>query len=279
MPGQRLIRSLFVAMSASRLPPLPMNIFVCVKQVVARDSLLRRNDDETWILDDGLSFEMNEPDTFALEEGLRLKEKHGGEVVAITAGPARSASTVREALAKGADRGIHIEDDRYAQADTFATAQALAAAIRREPHDVILTGLQSDDVGFGQTGVVLAELLGLPHATIIMEIDASGERLRCKRELEAGWFQTVTLPQPALLTIQSGINKVRYATLMGIKRARRKPFTRYTPEDLGIEVSVQQAVQRLYPPQQSKQTQFLEGGSHEVAEQLISKLRFEARVL
>ena len=229
MPGQRLIRSLFVAMSASRLPPLPMNIFVCVKQVVARDSLLRRNDDETWILDDGLSFEMNEPDTFALEEGLRLKEKHGGEVVAITAGPARSASTVREALAKGADRGIHIEDDRYAQADTFATAQALAAAIRREPHDVILTGLQSDDVGFGQTGVVLAELLGLPHATIIMEIDASGERLRCKRELEAGWFQTVTLPQPALLTIQSGINKVRYATLMGIKRARRKPFTRYTP--------------------------------------------------
>ena len=256
-----------------------MNIFVCVKQVVARDSVLRLDPEGKWILDDGLAFEMNEPDTFALEEGLRLKEKHGGEVIAITAGPERSASTVREALAKGADRGIHIEDERFAEADTFATAQALAAAIRKEPHDLILTGLQSDDSGFGQTGVVLAELLGLPHATIIMEIDASGDGLRCKRELEAGWYQNITLPRPALLTIQSGINKVRYATLMGIKRARRKPFTRYTPDELGIAVSAQQCLRRLYQPQQTQQTEFLQGTSREIAEQLVAKLRFEARVL
>lgn len=256
-----------------------MNVFVCVKQVMARDSVLRLNDSATWALDDGLSFEMNEPDTYALEEALRLKEKHGGDVVAVTAGPARSASTIREALAKGADRGIHIEDDRYIEADAYATAKALAAAIGREPHDLVLTGLQSDDAGFGQTGVILAELLGLPHATIIMEIDASDGRLRCKRELEAGWFQSITLPQPALLTIQSGINKVRYATLMGIKRARRKPFQRYTPEDLSIDVPVQQSLRRLYQPQQSKQTEFLEGSSQDVAGQLVSKLRFEARVL
>ena len=256
-----------------------MNIFVCVKQVMARDSVLRLNESATWARDDGLSFEMNEPDSYALEEGLRLKEKHGGTVVAITAGPARAASTIREALAKGADRGIHIEDDRYAEADAHATAQALAAAIRRESHDLVLTGLQSDDAGFGQTGVILAELLGLPHATIIMEIDASEGRLRCKRELEAGWFQTVTLPQPALLTIQSGINKVRYATLMGIKRARRKPYQRYSPHDLGIEVPVQQRIRRLYQPQQAKQTEFLEGSAQDVAQHLLSKLRFEARVL
>ena len=256
-----------------------MNIFVCVKQVVARDSVLRLDPDGQWILDDGLAFEMNEPDTYALEEALRLKEKHGGEVIAVTAGPGRSASTVREALAKGADRGIHIEDDRFAEADTFATAQALAAAIKREPHDLVLTGLQSDDSGFGQTGVVLAELLGLPHATIIMEIDATGEQLRCKRELEAGWYQSVTLPKPALLTIQSGINKVRYATLMGIKRARRKPFTRYTPDELGIEVTAQQRLRRLYQPKQTQQTEFLQGTSREIAEQLVAKLRFEARVL
>jgi electron transfer flavoprotein beta subunit len=256
-----------------------MNIFVCVKQVMARDSVLRLNDEAKWIQDDGLTFEMNEPDTYALEEGLRLKEKHGGEVVAITAGPARAASTIREALAKGADRGIHIEDDRYVESDTHATAQALAAAIALEPHDLILTGLQSDDAGFGQTGVILAQLLGLPHATIIMEIDASGDRLRCKRELEAGWFQTVKLRRPALLTIQSGINKVRYATLMGIKRARRKPFRRYSPEDLGIGVPVRQLVRRLYPPQQAKRTEFLKGGSRDVARQLLAKLRFEARVL
>ena len=256
-----------------------MNIFVCVKQVVARDSVLRLDPDGKWILDDGLAFEMNEPDTFALEEALRLKEKHGGEVIAVTAGPERSASTVREALAKGADRGIHIEDERFAEADTFATAQALAAAIRKEPHDLILTGLQSDDSGFGQTGVILAELLGLPHATIIMEIDASGDRLRCKRELEAGWYQNVTLPKPALLTIQSGINKVRYATLMGIKRARRKPFTRYSPDELGITVTARQSLQRLYQPQQTQQTEFLQGTSREIAEQLVAKLQFEARVL
>jgi electron transfer flavoprotein beta subunit len=246
---------------------------------MARDSVLRLNDEAKWIQDDGLTFEMNEPDTYALEEGLRLKEKHGGEVVAITAGPARAASTIREALAKGADRGIHIEDDRYVESDTHATAQALAAAIALEPHDLILTGLQSDDAGFGQTGVILAQLLGLPHATIIMEIDASGDRLRCKRELEAGWFQTVKLRRPALLTIQSGINKVRYATLMGIKRARRKPFRRYSPEDLGIGVPVRQLVRRLYPPQQAKRTEFLKGGSRDVARQLLAKLRFEARVL
>ncbi len=256
-----------------------MNVFVCVKQVMARDSVIRLDEGATWVRDDGLTFEMNEPDTYALEEALRLKEKHGGEVVAVTAGPARSASTIREALAKGADRGIHIEDDRFVEADTRATATALAAAIQREPHDLILTGLQSDDSGFGQTGVMLAEKLGLPHATIIMEIDASGGRLRCKRELEAGWFQTVTLPQPALLTIQSGINKVRYATLMGIKRARKKPLQHYSPAELGVEITSQQSVRKLYQPQQAKETVFLEGSSREVADQLLQKLRFEARVL
>ena len=274
-----MVKSFLGAALCERASPCTMHIFVCVKQVVARDSVLRLDPDGKWILDDGLAFEMNEPDTYALEEALRLKEKHGGEVIAVTAGPERSASTVREALAKGADRGIHIEDERFAEADTFATAQALAAAIGKESHDLILTGLQSDDSGFGQTGVVLAELLGLPHATIIMEIDASGEQILCKRELEAGWYQNVTLPKPALLTIQSGINKVRYATLMGIKRARRKPFTRYSLDDLGLEMTVQQSLRRLYQPKQTQQTEFLQGTSREIAEQLVSKLRFEARVL
>lgn len=256
-----------------------MTIFVCVKQVPARDSVLRVDGAGTWIGDDGLAFEMNEPDTYALEEALRLKEKHGGEVVAVTAGPARAASTIREALAKGADRGIHVEDDRFERTDAGATAEALAAAIRKEPHDLILTGLQSDDAGFGQTGVILAERLDLPYATIIMEIDASGERLRCKRELEAGWFQSVELPRPALLTIQSGINKVRYATLMGIKRARKKPLARYTPDNLGLALRSRQTVRTLYQPQQAKQTEWLEGSSQEVADQLVAKLKFEARVL
>jgi electron transfer flavoprotein beta subunit len=264
-----------------------MNIFVCLKQVPARDSLIRVNPAGDWIDDADLSFEMNEPDAFALEEGLRLKEKHGGEVVAVTAGPARAASTIREALAKGADRGILIEDDRFARADALATARALAAALLKEKHDLVLTGLQSDDAGFGQVGVIVAELLGLPHGTIIMEVEAQGaaEResgfpsIRVKRELEAGWFQHVEMPLPALLTIQSGINKVRYATLMGIKKAKSKPLQRYTPQDLGVEIAPAQTIRKLYAPQSSKQTQFLAGPAQEAAAKLVEKLRFEARVL
>ena len=256
-----------------------MEIFVCIKQVPARDSQIRIGRQGDWIEESDLGYEMNEPDAFALEEGLRLKEKHGGQVTVVSAGPARAASTVREALAKGADRGILIEDERFARTDSLATARALAAALTKEKSDLILTGLQSDDAGFGQTGVVLAELLGLPHATIIMEVQAEGQSLTVKRELEAGWFQRVELPLPALLTIQSGINKVRYATLMGIKKAKLKPLQRYTPEELGVDLSPGQVIQKLYPPEKAKQTQFLEGSPKEAAAKLAEKLKFEARVL
>src|SRR6478609_7282697 len=166
-----------------------MKIAVCIKQVVTREWQLRVNDQKTWIRDQDASFELNEPDAYALEEGLRLKEKHGGEVVVCSAGPARVAQVLREALARGADRAIHVEDDRLANADAFAVADALAAAMRDEQFDLILTGLQSDDQGFAQTGVVLAEKLGRPHATIVMEVQLTSEGgLRVKRELEGGWF-------------------------------------------------------------------------------------------
>src|SRR5207248_2729821 len=156
------------------------------------------------------------------EEGLRLKEKHGGEVVVCSAGPARVAQVIREALARGADRAIHVEDDGLGGADAFVVSSALAGAMRDERFDLVLTGLQSDDQGFAQTGVILAERLGLPHATIIMEVDVRDGALRVKRELEGGWFQWVAMPLPAVLTIQSGINQLRYATLKGIMAAKKK---------------------------------------------------------
>jgi electron transfer flavoprotein beta subunit len=256
-----------------------MNIFVCLKQTAARDSALRVAAGGEWIEDADLSHEMNEPDAYALEEALRLKEQHGGEVVAVSAGPARAASTNREPLAKGADRGILIEDDAFSRTDPLTTARALAAAIRKEPHDLVLTGLQSDDAGFGQTGVILADLLGVPHATIIMQVVAGEGRIKVKRELEAGWFQHVEMPLPALLTIQSGINKVRYATLMGIKKAKTKPLARLTPSELGVSFEPSQHIIKMYAPQKSKQTVFLQGSPQEQAKQLVEKLRFEARVL
>jgi electron transfer flavoprotein beta subunit len=256
-----------------------MKIFVCLKQVPAKDSVLRIDEAAGWIRETDLTHELNEPDTFALEEGLRLKEKHGGEVVVVSAGPPRAASAIREGLAKGADRGLHVEDDVLDRLDSFATARALAAAIRTEPFDLVLTGLQSDDLGYGQTGVVLAELLGVPHATIIMEVQKQDGSIRVKRELEAGWFQYVEMPLPALLTIQSGINKVRYATLMGIKKAKTKELKRFTPAELGVDLGPRQQIRRVYVPQKTKQTQILPGTPKEAASALLQKLKFEARIL
>jgi len=255
-----------------------MKIVVCIKQVPAKDAPLAITDG-SWIRETDIGFEMNEPDSYALEEALRLKEKHSGEVIAVSMGPERVKQTIKEALAKGADRGIHITDDKAHTLDPLGSAKSLAAAIEREKPDLVLTGLQSDDLGFGQTGVLLAERLGLPHATIIMQIEVQGDHLRLKRELEAGWFQWVELPLPSLLTIQSGINKVRYATLKGIMAAKKKEIATVTRESLGVVHEATQHIERIYVPVKSKKTEFLTGTPKESAAKLLEKLKHEARVL
>lgn len=256
-----------------------MNIVVCVKQVPAKDAPLTIAPDATWIREADIGFEMNEPDSYALEEALRLKEKHGGEVVALSMGPERVKQTIKEALAKGADRGIHVTDDKFFTLDPLGAARSLAAALKNEKFDLILTGLQSDDCGFGQTGVLLAELLGLPHATIIMQIEAAEGRLKLKRELEAGWFQWVELLMPAVLSIQSGINKVRYATLKGIMGAKKKEIAVIDRASLGVSTDLTQKLERIYVPQKTKKTEFITGTPKEAAAKLVEKLRHEARVL
>ena len=254
-----------------------MNIIVCIKQVPAKDAPLAIAGN--WIKESDIGFEMNEPDSYALEEALRLKEKHGGEVVALSLGPERVKQTIKEALAKGADRAIHIADDNFAQLDPLGAATYLSAAIKKEKFDLVLTGLQSDDHGFGQTGVLLAGLLDLPHATIIMAIEAADGKLRLKRELEAGWFQHIECPLPAVLSIQSGINKVRYATLKGIMAAKKKEIAAVTPESLGVSVQPTQRVEKIYVPTKTKKTEFLTGTPKEAAAKLVEKLKFEARVI
>lgn len=257
-----------------------MKIIVCIKQVPARDSQLRVASSGLWIQDADLSYEINEPDAYALEEGLQLKEKNGGEVVVLCAGPARAAQTIREALAKGADRAIHIEEDDLNALDPLAAARLLAAALGPEKPDLVLTGLQSDDLGYGQTGVILAELLGLPHATIIMQVEKHDDSIRVKRELEDGWFQHVEMPLPALLTIQSGINKLRYATLMGIKKAKNKEVRNVTAAGLGASSGASSIqLSRVYLPSRTKQTQLFDGPPKEAAAKLVEKLKFEARVI
>ena len=253
-----------------------MKIAVCIKQVPTRDWQPRVDDSGRWVREQETSYEMNEPDAYALEESLRLKEKHGGEVVVCSAGPARVAQVLREALARGADRAIHVEDDRLASADAFAVAAALAAAMKDDQFDLILTGLQSDDQGFAQTGVILAERLGLSHATIIMEVQASADGLRVKRELEGGWFQWVAMPLPAVLTIQSGINQLRYATLKGIMSAKKKETRKASAP---AEMPAAQTILGLYVPTKSKKTEILGGSAAEASKALVRKLREEARVL
>src|SRR5580692_9560098 len=256
-----------------------MKVAVCVKQVPAKDAPLHITDTGAWIRETDIGFEMNEPDSFALEEALRLKEKHGGEVVALSMGPERTKQVIKEALAKGADRGIHIADDKFFQLDPLGSAKSIAAALKKENFDLILTGLQSDDQGFGQTGVLLAELLGRPHATIIMAIEVVENHMKLKRELEAGWFQHVELPLPAVLSIQSGINKPRYATLKGIMAAKKKEIATVDRATLNVPDAPTQKVERIYLPQKTKKTEFITGQPKEIAAQLVEKLRHEARVL
>jgi electron transfer flavoprotein beta subunit len=256
-----------------------MKIIVSVKQVPARDSTLKVNGDGKWLDQADLTYEMNEPDAYALEEALQLREKLGGEVIVLCAGPERAIQTVREALAKGADRAIYVQVEENAVLDALATANLLVKAVQPESPDLILTGLQSDDLGYGQTGVVLAELLGFSHATIVMEVEPEGNTVRVKRELEDGWFQNVYLPLPAVLTIQSGIKKLRYATLMGIKRAKTKEVKTLSASQLGIDLTSRMMMQRVYLPQRNKQTQIFSGEPRQIAKQLVEKLKFEARVL
>jgi electron transfer flavoprotein beta subunit len=259
-----------------------MKIAVCIKQVPTRDWQPRLNDTATWIRDEDASYEMNEPDAYALEEALRLKEKHGGEVVVCSAGPSRAAQVLREALARGADRAIHVEDDGLGHPDAFVIAQALADAMKHESFDLILTGLQSDDQGFAQTGVVLAERLGLPHVTIVMEVQIEGSRgsgpggLRVKRELEGGWFQWVGMSLPAVLTIQSGINQLRYATLKGIMAAKKKEIRKVAPPRAS---QARQRIVSVYVPEKTKKTHMISGSPSESAKELVRRLRDEARVI
>ncbi len=252
-----------------------MKIAVCLKQVVTRETHIRLNPSASWIREDAASWALNEPDGYALEEALRMREAHGGEVIAVSAGPARVVQVLRDALARGADRAIHVEGDHLATADAFTTARALASALGSEQPDVVLTGLQSDDQGFGQVGVILAEYLGATHATIVVAVEVQGDALRVKRELEGGWFQWVTMPRPAVLTVQSGINQLRYATLKGIMAAKKKELR------VVAAPAAPPATQRIVSvriPERTKQTTMLTGSPAEIAAQLVTALKNERMI-
>ena len=256
-----------------------MKIIVAIKQVPDRDAPIRIHPNGKWIDETDLQFAMNEPDAHALEEALQLKEKHGGEVVVLSAGPERVGATIREALAEGADRSMHIVCDDLAAYDALSIARMLATAIKQENADLVLTGLQSEDLGLGQTGVILAELIGLPHATLILHVEKTDAGIEVKRELEEGWFQNIALPLPAVLTMQSGGNKLRYATLMGIKRAKTKELKQIAASELNVDMNPVITLGRMTLPEKKKSTQMIGGSPKEAATALVEKLKTEVHVL
>ena len=265
-----------------------MKIFSCLKPVPDPAARLVINESKTWIKDQDLTFVSSEADNYALEEALRLREKHGGEVVVVSLGAEPAAKVLRSGLATGADRAIQLLDERFRGADESGIAAAIAAAIRKDGGaDLVLAGVQSDDLGTGSTGVMLAEYLGWTHATIVIAVEAKPENqtLTAKRELEAGLVETVEMPLPALLTIQYGINQPRYASLKGIMAAKKKPFVTWSAADLGLGDGDTGAgaalydVKEIFIPARKSHVEILGGSPEEAVTKLVEKLRKEAKVL
>ena len=257
-----------------------MKIGVLIKQVPGGDSPLRVSSDHMWIDETSVNFETNESDSYALEEGLQLREKKGeGEVVVISMGPeGRTQKVLREALSKGADRCIHIVEDNVRETDPLQTAKILAKSLKDEQFDLILSGLQSLDLGMGQTGVILGELLGMSNATLVMATELMNDSIRVKRELESGWFQWVTLPLPACLSIQSGLNQPRYPSLKGIMGAKKKEIKALSKGEL-IDGNEHQSIARVYSMQKAKQTEMISGDVNQQISRLVDVMKTEIKVL
>jgi electron transfer flavoprotein beta subunit len=264
-----------------------MKIAVCMKQVPDTEARLRVAPDGRWIVEEDLPFVINESDEYALEEALRIAEKLGGEVVVFSLGPERVREALRKALALGAARAVHLAHAAYGGGDALANGRALAAAIAREGCDLVLTGSQSDDAGFGATGTVVAGHLGWPHAWLVMgvEVEEGGRAAKVTREMESGLNEVFRIAFPAVLEVQAGINQPRYASLKGIMAAKKKEIAEVAPADLGLgEGDVGLAGSRLEVlsvgfPESGGGAQILPGDPAAAAKLLIEKLQNEARVI
>jgi len=256
-----------------------MKIAVLVKQVPGSESALPISGEQTWIDEHMVSFVMNPPDNFALEEALLISETEGdGEVVVVSMGPARVQKVIREGLAKGADRGIHLEEDGRIETDPLSIAKRFSSVLKEENFDLILTGLQSDDMGMGQTGILIGELLGMSTATLAMETDVQNGSIRVKRELESGWFQWVKMPLPASISIQSGLNTPRYPSLKGIMGAKKKEV-KVVSSGEHQTASKSQSIDKVFVPQTTKQTEVIEGDADAAVTRIVEILKSEIKIL
>lgn len=256
-----------------------MKIAVLVKQVPGRDAPLRPTADGRWFDEAEVAFEANESDTYALEEALQLRDRAGGgEVIAVSLGPERVQKCLRDCLARGADRAIHVRAEAAASTDPYTTAATFAALLKKEGCDLILSGVQSDDLGMGQTGILLGEMSGMATASLVTATELQEGAIRVRQELEGGWSRWLTLPLPASLAIQTGINQPRYPTIKGIMGAKRKPIDSVAAADLATPFQLQH-LERLFVPRKEKRTVMIEGSAEEAAARLADILKNEIKVI
>lgn len=252
-----------------------MKIAVLVKQVPGSESPLNIDSSEKGLDESQVTYITNESDNYAIEEALQICDKlEEGEVVIISMGPQRVQKAIREALAKGGHRAIHINTNSSASSDPLVTASALASIMKDEKFDLIFSGLQSDDLGFGQTGIILGEMLEMSTATLAMSTEVADGKIRVKRELESGYFQWITMTLPASISVQSGCNTPRYPSLKGIMGAKKKEITEVQFD----EIDTFQSVKRLYSPSNSKETVMIEGSTENIVEKLVDVLKNEIKI-
>ena len=258
-----------------------MKICVLIKQVPDKDSSLTIADDHLTLVENNITWVSNESDNYALEEALLLKEKHGGEVIACTLGKDSARQVLKDALAKGADRGIFISDSSFDNLDVLSLGKVIASTLEKENFDIIMSGLQSDDQGNSQLGLILAELLNMSHGTLVMGTEIIDDStIRVKKELEGGWFQWTKLSLPASISIQSGINSPRYATLKGIMMVKKKTVDKITSNEISNgDWTPKVSLNKIYIPEKAKETTYLDGSPDEISEKLVDIFKNEIKVL
>jgi len=258
-----------------------MKICVLIKQVPDKDSPLIIADDHVSLADNNITWVSNESDNYALEEALLLKEAHDGEVVVCTLGSESARQVLKDAMAKGADRGIFLSDSQFDSLDVLSIAKVFVSSLKDENFDLIMSGLQSDDQGNSQLGVLMAELMGMSHASLVMGTEVLDENtIKVKRELEGGWFQWTTLSLPASISIQSGINTPRYATLKGIMMVKNKTVDELNAGSLpGLDLSAKVTPKYIYIPEKSKETVFIDGAPDEIAGKLMDVFKNEIKIM
>ncbi len=257
-----------------------MNIVVCAKRVPeTAETELRIEDDGSSIREEGIVFDINEWDNYALEEALRLREEHEGTVTVVTLGSDASEEMIRSCVAKGADETVLLCDPVLQKGDAVAVARALAAVIRRLDCDLVLTGTQASDDGWGQVGPLVAHLLEIPCATLVTHVEVEGSTVLVRRELEEELQEKVQMTLPALLAVQTGINEPRYASVRGIRKALKHEIEKPDLSSLGLHESdvgvagSRSRVLKLFHPPRGEKAVMLEGTPSQCASELLGILR------